>query len=88
MSPSITVAGSTIIARGRNWERRARVQLLIGPPRSEADPVATVRTTARGSFAKRITLSRAIGPGKWILLACRRECAIKRSARFTIAATP
>ena len=62
-----------------------RVELPIGPPRSEASPVTKVRpANRRGRFRHGIELTVAAKPGRYVLLACRNDCAKKRKARFTI----
>jgi hypothetical protein len=89
-SPSLRVkpkqvqTGETLRAIGRGWPARVRVHLMIGPPNSEASHAAWTRTTGRGRFRKRIRMSGRARPGVYVMLACRRECAFKRSARFEI----
>jgi len=62
------------------------VQLLIGPPRSEAEHVATARTTSSGTF-RRTFVPPAWAQerlGRWIVLACRRDCRVKATASFRL----
>jgi hypothetical protein len=84
VAPSAAPAGGTVTVRGVRWTPGATVTLLIGPPRSEADPVARVRARADGTFRRRLRLARRLRPGPYVLLGCRRSCRIKASARFRI----
>lgn len=86
VSPTTVVRGGSLLVTGRHWTPRATVQLLIGPPRSEADPVATARATATGTFRRRLPIARGARTGRFVLLACRRSCRIKASASFRIVA--
>lgn len=69
---------------GKGWPRNVRVQLLIGPPRSEADHVAWARTGGAGTFRRSLTIGTRARTGPAVLLACRRECRDKASATFRI----
>lgn len=86
VSPTTVKRGQAITVTGSYWRRSAEVQLLIGPPRSEAGLVATVRTTSRGTFRRRLTppafVQRRLG--RWVLLACRRDCRVKAVKNFTL----
>lgn len=86
VSPTTVQRGHAITVTGSGWRRSANVQLLIGPPRSEGTRVATVRTTTRGTFRRRLTppafVQRRLG--RWVLLACRRDCRIKAVKSFTL----
>lgn len=76
--------GGRILVTGRNWARNAIVDLLIGPPRSEADPVGRARTTSGGSFRRYLRIAPKTKPGRWVLLACRRECRVKAAKSFRV----
>ena len=86
VSPASVRRGEAITVTGANWRRSATVQLLIGPPRSEGTLVATARTTSRGTFRRRFTppafVQRRLG--RWVLLACRRDCRIKAVRSFRL----
>lgn len=86
VSPATVERGQAITVTGSGWRRSASVQLLIGPPRSEGTLVATVRTTSRGTFRRRLEppafVQRRLG--RWVLLACRRDCRIKAVKSFTL----
>ena len=84
IEPTIVRAGSVITAIGRGWPRDAGVELLIGPPYSEAYHVNWARTTHAGTFRKRIRISSRTKAGRWVLLACRRSCRVKASASFRV----
>jgi len=83
--PKEVRAGERVRASGRRWPRRARVHLLVGPPNSEASHVAWARTNRRGRFRKSVRIAAGTAPGTWVMLACRRQCAVKRLARFRVA---
>jgi len=84
LSPKWVAAGKTLTVKGRGWPARKQIVLLVGPPRSEASPVATVKTGRRGRFVRKVQISALAKPGRYVLLACRRDCAKKRKVRFTI----
>ncbi len=88
VTPKSVLAGGSLTVSGRNWPRRVRVQLLIGPPYSEADPVGSVTTTAHGAFRRTLRISSAATPGRSVLLACRRSCRVKAQTSFRILAGP
>lgn len=86
VSPSSVKRGKAITVTGSHWARRATVDLLIGPPQSEATRVATVRTTSGGAFRRKLVPPAWVQAriGRWVLLACRRDCRVKASATFRI----
>ena len=86
VTPTIVKRGAKITVTGSHWRREAPVRLLIGPPRSEATYVTTVRTTSRGTFRRRLTPPAWVQArvGRWVLLACRRDCRIKAVKSFRI----
>lgn len=84
IEPTTVRAGGVITAIGRGWPRDAGVELLIGPPYSEAYHVNWARTTRAGTFRKRIRISSRTAAGRWVLLACRRSCRVKASASFRV----
>lgn len=85
--PTTVRPGGSVTFTGSGWTASSRVELLIGPPRSEASHVAWARTSAAGAFRKTLRLSSGARPGKYVALACRRACRDKASARLTIAGT-
>ena len=86
VAPAIVKRGHAITVTGSRWRRRATVELLIGPPRSEGTHVATVRTTSTGTFKRKLTPPAFVQArtGRWVLLACRRECRIKAVHSFRV----
>jgi len=76
--------GHRIVVTGRHWPRSAIVELLIGPPNSEADRVGRARTTNAGTFRRYLRISPATTPGRWVLLGCRRECRVKAVNSFRV----
>src|SRR5688500_18778045 len=86
VSPTTVKRGSSFTVTGSGWRREAPVRLLIGRPRSEATYVATVRTTSRGTFRRKLTPPAWVQArtGRWVLLACRRDCRIKAVKNFRI----
>jgi hypothetical protein len=84
ISPLVVQRGHTITVTGRNWARNAIVDLLIGPPQSEATPVGRARTTSAGTFRRHLRISRTTAPGRWVLLGCRRDCRVKAVKSFRV----
>ena len=86
LAPTVVARGGTITFTGYGFRPRARVELLVGPPRSEASPVGTARTDAHGAFRRRVRTSARARPGRYVALACQAECRIKASAAFRLRA--
>lgn len=84
VSPTAVKRGGTLIVTGRHWAPRSRVELLIGPPRSEASHVAWATASTAGIVRARIPIARHAHTGRFVLLACRRSCRIKAQASFRI----
>ena len=84
ITPLIVARGDTITVTGRGWARNAIVDLLIGPPQSEASPVGRARTTSAGTFRRRLRIVRTTMPGRWVLLGCRRDCRVKAVKSFRV----
>jgi len=84
VSPSAVAVGSTITISGTSFRPSATVTVLVGPPRSEADPVGTARANAHGSFSFRLRIPKSGTPGSWVALGCQRACRVKASAAFRI----
>lgn len=82
-TPQIVERGSTLTLSGSGWPSGVGVQLLVGPPRSEADPIKTVRA-AGGSFRTTLPITAAAKPGPYVFLACVNDCRVKRSATVEI----
>jgi len=84
VSPTVVHAGHVITVTGRGWPRNAGVELLIGPPYSEASHITWARTTHAGTFSKRIRIGSHTKAGRWVLLGCRRACRIKAAANYRV----
>lgn len=84
VKPPILGPGEDLTTIGSGFGARRTVTILIGPPNSEAFKVGSARTNSKGRFTKIITLSNDIEPGKYVVLACRRSCAVKASAKITV----
>jgi hypothetical protein len=84
LEPQRVGVGERLTVTGRQWPARVRVRLLVGPPASEASPVKRVRTNGRGRFRTHVRIASSATPGPYVMLACRRQCAVKRSASFRI----
>lgn len=85
VSPTVVHRGDSILVTGRHWPAGTRVELLIGPPRSEASHVAWVTTTRSGALRRRLVIARDARRGRSVLLACRRSCRVKAQASFRVA---
>lgn len=84
VTPKAVARGAFLTFTGSGWPARSRVQLLVGPPASEADPVGTITTDARGRFERRMRIQRTATPGPYVALACRAQCRVKATATFRI----
>jgi hypothetical protein len=80
--PATAAPGSSITISGTGL---ATATILVGPPRSEADPVGTARTNAHGSFSFRLRIPANAQMGRFVALGCQRGCRVKASASFRIA---
>lgn len=89
-APSVTVAptavsaGQPITITGTGFGNNQQVSIGIGPPQSEADEIATVRTDAHGDFRLRRTVPARLPAGPWVILACRSECRVKATANLRV----
>jgi hypothetical protein len=84
--PVEVVPGGTLVLRGRGFPRNARVVLLAGPPRAEAERIGGAVTGRRGGFRAEIRIRLPSDAGRFVALACHDECRVKASARFRIVA--
>lgn len=85
--PSRVPAGGAVTVTGRNWPAATEVEILLGPPRSEASAVGSATTTAAGRFTFVLRVPATLPPGRWVVLGCRNECRVKASASFTVTGT-
>lgn len=84
VTPRSARPAAVITVRGTGWVPEADVTLLEGPPRSEADPVAEVRTDADGTFRADLVVSALQRPGARVVLACRCECRVQARASYVV----
>ena len=88
--PSLTVTPSTVHQGGKvtftgaGWAHGVKVTLLLGKPNTGANKFATVTTTRRGRFAYTLPIKPTAPTGKYVILACRKNCATKVSRSMTI----
>lgn len=82
--PATISPGDTVTFSGSGWPANRVVELLIGPPRSEADRFTSARTGPGGRFRTSFTFPTAIQPGRYVVLACRRSCRVKVSAPLRV----
>lgn len=81
--PSAHPGGSVAIV-GTGWTPGLVVTLHAGPPNSEADRFASVRADARGGFRKTTRLHSSAMPGKYVFIACQRQCRVRATATLTV----
>jgi len=82
--PSRVGRGRTLTFVGAGWPGRASVLLAAGPPNtSPGDRIARFRTTARGTFTRRVRISTRATRGTYVGIAILTN-GEKSSARFRI----
>ncbi|MDP2712441.1 MAG: hypothetical protein Q8O56_14600 [Solirubrobacteraceae bacterium] len=84
VAPTTVSAGQPITITGAGFGSNQAVSIGIGPPQSEADEIATVRTDGSGSFRLRRTIPARLPAGPWVILACRSECRVKATANLRV----
>ena len=85
VTPSVVHRGDTVTISGKHWGSRKVVTLRIGVPRSDATSVIdTFRTEADGSFTGTVPVKPKAALGNYVILACRKQCAIKRTKPLQI----
>ena len=85
VSPDTARRGDNVTISGKHWGANKRVTLRIGVPNSDATSVIGRPTTkADGSFSGTVPILRSAKPGDYVILACRRQCAIKRTKPLKI----
>jgi hypothetical protein len=88
--PSLTVTPSqvhrsqNVTFSGAHWARHVRVTLLLGKPNTGANKFATVTTNSRGRFRYVLPIKPTAPTGQYVILACRKSCAVKVSRSMTI----
>lgn len=84
--PATVQAGNVVAFSGSGFLANRRVQILVGPPRSEASPIGSAGSNSSGRFRVKIRMSTRARPGRYVALACQRTCRIKASASLRILA--
>ena len=85
VSPSVVHRGDNVTISGKHWGSRKVVTLRIGVPNSDATSlIDTVRTEADGSFTGVVPVKPKATLGSYVILACRKQCAIKRTKPLQI----
>jgi hypothetical protein len=82
--PKTVPRGAVLLVTGRHWTPGRLVDVLVGPPRSEADHVAWARARADGTFRRGIRIARDAKTGSFVVLGCRRACRVKAQASFRV----
>jgi hypothetical protein len=84
--PEAAAPGEAVVLRGSGFPRNASIELLGGPPHSEARRIGDARTGRRGAFVATIRIRSQADPGRLVALACYDACRVKATARFRIVA--
>jgi hypothetical protein len=78
LKPTIANRGDTVSITGRHWGNHRKVSLYVRRASSPARAlISTVETTNDGRFAGTVPVRRKATPGDYVVLACRKGCAIK-----------
>jgi hypothetical protein len=84
VEPEAAVPGGAVVLSGRGFPRNAEIELLAGPPHSEAHQIGSAQTSRRGAFRATIRIRSQADAGRLVALACYDACRVKASARFRI----
>ncbi len=85
ITPQFVPRGETMTITGTGFRPSLRVTLRIGRPNSDSTARFGATTAGRrGGFTVKKVLSRSIGAGTWVVLACQRNCRIKATAQFRV----
>jgi hypothetical protein len=82
--PKQVVRGKTLHVSGRGWPAKKKIDILVGPVKSESTRIAIVKSKRNGRFKRDIVISGIATPGRYVVQACRNDCAKKRQVRFRI----
>ncbi len=83
-TPSVLTPNSPVTLDAFGMRPGTRVTFMIGPPNSEASPIAAATATSAGRARVRVGVDPSAGTGRWIILACQRECRVKAATPLTI----
>jgi hypothetical protein len=86
VTPSTVKQGGKVTFTGAHWPKRTKVSLLLGFPNSDAAKFATVATTTTGTFRYTLPIKPSAPKGKYVVLACRKNCQVKVQRNMTIVA--
>ncbi len=86
IQPGTVPRGGRLTLIGSNFRRNETVRLYIGPPQSEASYFGSARTGPKGGFRKDFRVHPSATPGRYVVIACQRNCRIKASATVRIVA--
>src|SRR3954470_1975741 len=81
--PSLTVTpnrvhqGGQVVFSGSGWPHHVRVTLLLGKPNTGANKITTLSTNSRGRFRYSLPIRPTAPTGKYVILACRKNCKTK-----------
>src|SRR4051794_21845403 len=84
VTPSSVHQGAKVTFAGSGWAQNVKVTLLLGRPNTGANRFATVTTSRRGRFSYTLPIKPTAPTGKYVILACRKNCAMKVSRSMTI----
>jgi hypothetical protein len=78
VNPSVAHRGDTVALSGKHWGNHKFVTLKIGLPNSDATNfIAKVETNNIGSWRGTVPVKPTARLGNYVILACRKACAIK-----------
>ena len=84
VNPSTVHRGQNVTFSGRHWGANKTVTLMLGYKNSEAAKIGTARTKGDGSFSQVRPILSGAPTGNYVVLACRKSCAIKVSRALKI----
>jgi hypothetical protein len=84
VTPSQVHRGAHVTFSGSRWAHHVRVTLLLGKPNTGANKFATLTTNGSGRFRYVLPIKPTAPTGKYVILACRKNCATKVSRNMTI----
>ena len=89
VKPRLVRLGGTIKIIGTHFRTGLRIGLYIGRPHSDnTTKIGALNAGPRGGFTVRHRLSRLTTTGRYVLLACQRQCRVKATAPFTVTKKP
>ena len=86
VTPSMPHQGGNVTFTGSGWPHNVRITLLIGKPNTGANKFATPKTNGKGRFRYVLPIKPTAPTGKYVILACRKDCKTKVTRNMTILA--